>query len=215
MRTAFILTTCLAIALGLFARARARVQNVSSAPDTAKTGAALYMELRCGACHEIAASGINIPPSLANVGDKFKTSWIEVYLKSPYRRRWASTGARPILRMPNFLLSDEEARVLAAFLATRRDTTRIKKLYFEVDSTKVKEGEQIYQEYACYGCHKVAGIGGDMGPDLNEVGKRLRPKYLAAFLQNPQAFIPDSPMKISELWDEEVRALVSYLMSLK
>jgi len=215
MRTTFILKTCLAIAICLFAPPRARAQNLAPVPEAVKTGATLYAELRCGLCHDVSANGINIPPSLANASDKFQTAWIEVYLKAPYRRRWASAGARPLLRMPNFLLSDEEARALAAFLATRRDTTRIKKFYFEVDSTKGKEGEQIYQEYACYGCHKVAGKGGDLGPDLNEAGKRLRPEYLAAFLQNPQAFIPDSPMKISALWEEEVRALVSYLMSLK
>ncbi len=215
MRTTFFLKTCLAFALSLFTPTRARAQNLAPAREALKTGTALYLELRCGLCHDVSANGINIPPSLANAGDKFQTAWIEGYLKTPYRRRWASTGARPILRMPNFFLSDDEARALAAFLATRRDTARIKKFSFEVDSTKAKEGEQIYQEYACYGCHKVAGKGGDMGPDLSEVGKRLQPKYLAAFLQNPQAFIPDSPMKISELWDEEVRALVSYLMSLK
>jgi len=212
MKSLFI--TGLAIVI-IFSPLKANAQNPVAPTAMAQVGAKLYAELRCGLCHEVAASGINLPPSLANTGDKFQTAWIEVYLKAPYRRRWASTDARPILRMPNFLLSDEEARALAAFLATRRDTTRSKKFSFEVDSTKVKEGEQIYQEYACYGCHKVAGKGGDMGPDLNEVGKRLRPKYLAAFLQNPQAFIADSPMKISELWDEEVRALVSYLMSLK
>jgi cytochrome c1 len=54
-----------------------------------------------------------------------------------------------------------------------------------------------------------------MGPDLSGVGSRLRPEYVAAFLQNPQAFIPRTPMKISELWEVEVQALVAYLMSLK
>jgi len=215
MRTAFILTIGLAIAIGLLARPRARAQNVSSAPNATKSGTTLYTELRCGLCHEVAASGINIPPALALAGDKFQTAWLEAYLKAPYRRRWASTGVRPVLRMPNFLLSDEEARALAAFLATRRDTTRIKKFSFEVDSSKAKEGEQIYQEYACYGCHQVNGKGGEIGPDLSGVGSRLQPEYLAAFLRNPQAFIPGSSMKISGLWEEEVQALVAYLMSLK
>lgn len=122
------------------------------------------------------------------------------------------------MRMPNFLLSNEEARALAAFLATQRDSTRLKKLSFELhedDAISVAEGKQIFQEYACYGCHKIAGEGGEVGPDLNGVGRRLRPEYLAAFLRNPQAFIPGTPMQISELWEEEVQALVAYLMSLK
>jgi cytochrome c2 len=218
MRPTFIFPTSLAIFITLFPLSRANAQNVSPKPDAAKTGAALYSELRCGLCHNIPASGLNIPPSLANAGDKCQTSWIEAYLKAPYRRRWASMGVRPVLRMPNFLLSENEARALIAYLSAQHDSTRSKKLSFEFqknDSTRLAEGEEIYQEYACYGCHKIAGNGGEMGPDLSEIGSRLRPEYLAAFLRNPQAFIPGTPMKISELWEEEVQALVAYLMSLK
>lgn len=218
MRKTFILATCLAASMSVFSPPRAGAQKISSATDAVKTGAALYAELRCGLCHDIPASGINIPPSLPNAGDKFQMAWLEAYLKSPYRRRWMSTGVRPTLRMPNFLLNDEEARSLAAFLSTQRDTTRIRKLSFELnknDSTSVAEGKQIFQEYACYGCHKIADQGGDIGPDLDGVRSRFHPEYLAAFLRNPQAFIPGSPMKVSELWDEEVQALVAYLMSLK
>ncbi len=218
MKGLFTFITCFTIVISIFSPTMGNAQKVSSAPDAVKTGATLYAELRCGLCHEVSASGINIPPSLALVGDKFQTTWIEAYLKAPYRRRWASTGVRPILRMPNFLLSDEEARALAAFLATKRDSTRIQKFSFKLyenDTTRVAEGKQIYQEYACYGCHKIAGNGGEMGPDLSEIGSRLQPEYLATFLQNPQAFIPGTPMKSSELWEEEVQALVAYLMSLK
>ncbi|MGH7454471.1 MAG: c-type cytochrome, partial [bacterium] len=145
MRTTFIFTTCLAIAISLFAPPMARAQNLASAPNAAKTGAALYMELRCGLCHNISATGLNIPPSLANAGDKFQTTWIEAYLKAPYRRRWESVGVRPTLRMPNFLMSESEARALAAYLSAQHDSTRSKKLSFEFrknDSTGMAEGKQ-------------------------------------------------------------------------
>ncbi|MGH7602307.1 MAG: c-type cytochrome [bacterium] len=218
MRTTFIFTTCLAIAISLFAPPMARAQNLASAPNAVTTGAALYTELRCGLCHNVSARGLNLPPSLANAGDKFQTTWIEAYLKAPYRRRWESAGVRPTLRMPNFLMSESEARALAAYLSAQHDSTRSKKLSFEFrknDSTGMAEGKQIFQEYACYGCHKIAGHGGEVGPDLSGAGSRLQPEYLAAFLQNPQAFISGSSMKISGLWEEEVQALVAYLMSLK
>lgn len=217
MKSPFIIVACLA-ALFIFPLSAPRAQNVAADSEAAKIGAALYSDLRCGACHTSAASGINVPPALANAGDKFQSAWLATYLKSPYRRRWESAGVRPTLRMPNFLLSANEAQALAAFLATKRDSTRSKKLSIEFqqnDSTRVAEGKQIFQEYACYGCHQVNGKGGEVGPDLSGVGSRLQPEYLAAFLQNPQAFIPGSSMKISGLWEEEVQALVAYLMSLK
>ncbi len=217
MKSAFIIVICLAIVF-IVPPLAARAQNVASSPEMAAAGAALYTDLRCGACHITQAGGINVPPSLSNAGDKFQTAWIEAYLKAPSRRRWTSAGVRPVLRMPNFLLSKDQARALAAFLSTQKDSTHVIKLSFELplnDSVKVAEGKQIFKEYACYGCHKIAGEGGEVGPDLNGVGRRLRPEYLAAFLQNPQAFIPGSPMKISDLWEEEVQALVAYLMARK
>jgi cytochrome c2 len=215
MRANFIFISFLASAIDMLSLAGANAQNVSPKPDVVATGAMLYKALRCGFCHEVSASGINVPPSVANAGDKFQTAWIETYLKAPYRRRWESAGVRPILRMPNFLLNNEEARTLAAFISLQLDTTRIKQSSFELDSTLVAEGKQIFQEYACYGCHKIAGEGGEVGPDLSGVGSRLRPEYLAAFLRNPQAFIPGSSMKNFDLWEEEVLALVAYLISLK
>jgi len=218
MRTTFIFTTGLAIAISLLSPTLAKAQNLTFVEDAAKTGAALYTELHCGLCHNVAATGLNIPPSLANAGDKFQIAWLETYLKAPYRRRWESAGVRPTLRMPNFLLSDEEARALAAHLSAKHDSTRSKKFPLEfqkTDSTRVAEGKEIFREYACYGCHKIAGSGGEIGPDLNGVGSRLCPAYLSAFLRNPQAFIPGSAMKISGLWEEEVQPLVVYLMSLK
>lgn len=218
MKTTLLFSTSLALGINLFSPPTAKAQNFASSSNGAKSGAALYTELRCGLCHNVAATGVNIPPSLANAGDKFQTEWIAVYLKAPYRRRWESAGVRPTLRMPNFLLSENEARALAAYLSAPHDSTRSNTLTIEFqknDSTRVAAGKEIYQEYACYGCHKIAGKGGEMGPDLSDVGSRLQPEYLAAFLQNPQTFIPGTPMKISALWEEEVQALVAYLMSLK
>lgn len=60
MRSIFILTTWLTIAISLFAPPSARAQNLASAPEVAKTGAALYKELRCGLCHNAPATGMNI-----------------------------------------------------------------------------------------------------------------------------------------------------------
>jgi cytochrome c1 len=67
-----------------------------------------------------------------------------------------------------------------------------------------------------------AGSGQDRRRTLQGIALRTLPQrsghwheYLAVFLKNPQAFIPGTPMKISELWEEEVQALVAYLMSLK
>lgn len=216
IRKIVLVSSCLA-SFVFFSLSLARGQNPALSQELVGAGAALYADLRCDVCHNTTASGINIPPSLANAGDKFQTPWLEAYLQSPSRRRWVSAGVRPNLRMPNFLLSSDETRALSAFLSTKTDSTHTTELSFVLpldDSAHVSEGKEIFQEYACYGCHKIAGTGGEVGPGLDGAGRRLRREYLAAFLQNPQAFIPGSPMKVSDLWEEEVQALVAYLMSL-
>lgn len=193
-------------------------QSVAEQAESLSFGATLYDSLRCSGCHNVAAKGINIPPSLEHAGSRFQPQWIESYLKNPYRRRWERAGVRPILRMPDFQLSDDEAQALAGFLSSRQDTALFNNFSFalnRIDTAMIDEGKEIYHEYACYGCHEIAGSGGKVGPDLTHVGSRVRPEYLTVFLKDPQALIPGSPMKNFGFWDEELAALVAYLMSLR
>lgn len=196
----------------------ASAQDSTATPDAMNFSKQLYDRLRCGSCHEVAAQGINAPPPLDYAGSQFQREWLVAYLQAPHRRRWQDDGVRPIARMPDFLLSENEAKVLATYLASLVDTSRFKPLppeFLASNPDKVLDAREIYKEYACSGCHTIAGDGGKVGPDLTHAGSRLRPEYLAVFLKNPRALIPDSPMKNFDLWDDEIEALVAYLMSLK
>ncbi len=54
----------------------------------------------------------------------------------------------------------------------------------------------------------------DFGPPLSEVGKRLRPAFIQAWLRDPKAWWPDSRMPDMHLSDEEGIALTAWLTSL-
>jgi len=196
----------------------AQSQPVGPASPAAMTGAVLFDSLKCAACHNTPAQGINLPPGLEYSGNKFQTEWLQSYLLKPYRRRWQRSGVRPILRMPDFQLSEAEAQALAAFLLSKQDTIRFKSLQVSgsgSDSTWIAEGKEIYHEYACYGCHQIDGNGGKVGPDLSHVGSRLRSDYLRVFLKDPQSLIPGTAMKEFDFWEEEIEALVAYLATLR
>ena len=46
----------------------------------------------------------------------------------------------------------------------------------------------------CMGCHKIAGKGGQTGPDLSKVGKEHDATWLSNKIKNPKATKPNSMM---------------------
>lgn len=75
-------------------------------------------------------------------------------------------------------------------------------------------GRELIEEYECSQCHKIAGTGVNVGPDLTHEGDKRSPEWLFQFLKNPQIFNPDSEMPDLELSDEEAKALTVYVLSL-
>ncbi len=190
-------------------------QTTATADSLIQFGSLLYDTLQCAACHTGPPSGVNIPPSLQAAGSKYQLEWLTAYMKKPTTRRWIKEKQRPLVRMPDFRLNDRESRALALFLATWTDSLRFPEVTINADSTLLAEGKDIYDDYACYGCHTINGEGGEVGPDLTHVGSRLTPGYLTVFLKDPLKVIPGTPMKNFDFWDEEILPLVAWLMSLK
>lgn len=54
----------------------------------------------------------------------------------------------------------------------------------------------------------------DFGPSLAEIGARLRFPFLVAWLRDPRAYSPSTPMPRMRLAEEEVQALASWLSTL-
>jgi ubiquinol-cytochrome c reductase cytochrome b subunit len=189
---------------------------VSSAELVAK-GEKLYVAMRCASCHgpERKETLPGIPPDLSYAGSKLQEDWVRGYLLEPHPIRYRSDGVRPLIRMPDYRLSEEEARSLAAFLSTHKDATRFAPSEMVGAPDKVAEGKQLFANYQCLGCHVLASEGNRIGPDLTHVGARLKVGYLDAFLREPEAVIPGTSMKNFDLWDEERAALVAFLGSLK
>ncbi|MFQ5742462.1 MAG: c-type cytochrome [Acidobacteriota bacterium] len=77
-------------------------------------GRQVFREKGCFSCHSVSegAEGV-VGPSLMSVGDRLKAGYIWYHLKNPY-------AVNPYSAEPDFGLSDEEARALAAYLSTRK-----------------------------------------------------------------------------------------------
>jgi ubiquinol-cytochrome c reductase cytochrome b subunit len=181
-------------------------------------GKALFNALKCGECHKTSSEGINIPPGLEFAGNKYRESWLVSYLGQPYRIRWERKNERPVIRMPNFNLNDQEARDIAAYLITNKQEKKFPEHDFdwaEADSDMVISGQDLVFEYGCFGCHKIKDEGQNIGPDLWQVGSKLKADYMFHLIKTPQKIVPNTPMKDFKLEDLDVEDIVAYLRGLK
>ena len=88
----------------------------------------------------------------------------------------------------------------------------------------VAEGARIFQERTCVNCHVIGGTGIPVGPDLTHLASRETlaagviqnsPENLYNWIKDPQTIKPGSYMPDLQLPEEELRALVAYLGTLR
>jgi ubiquinol-cytochrome c reductase cytochrome b subunit len=85
-------------------------------------------------------------------------------------------------------------------------------------SSTQRAGRALYQSQQCGGCHRVAGQGGEEGPDLTTVGLRHSVGWLHSFLESPSRFHAESRMPAygpPALSHQEIEELAQYLSSLR
>jgi cytochrome c1 len=79
------------------------------------------------------------------------------------------------------------------------------------------EGIAVYEK-KCKACHSVAGVAGPMakmGGPLDGVGSKRDAAWLKAFITDPKSKMPEAKMPKFALPDEELDAVVNYMLSLK
>lgn len=205
---------------------------------------ARYIESSCGQCHRasltgtpqlnegrrlLAASGCvhchtvklpdggtmkatDDPPSLLHIADKTTREWIYAWLKDP--QSYAASA-----RMPNFKLSDDDARDISAFLIFDSsplpgDTLALQ----EKAAADPSAGPTLYGESFCATCHAVqnaAGnlVGGNVGPELTRIGNKVKPDWLAAWITNPRAYDFGTAMPHYRFTQSQVATLTVFLQA--
>ncbi|MBI3757308.1 MAG: cytochrome c, partial [Deltaproteobacteria bacterium] len=57
-----------------------------------------------------------------------------------------------------------------------------------------KAGEKLVETLDCRQCHTIHGDGGEVGPDLSNIGLRRSQDWLVRWLEDPTLFRPSSGM---------------------
>jgi len=200
-------------------------------------GRELLATLNCVGCHRM--QGIERPvmlgPNLTNIGTKVSRAWIYKWLKEP-RVITASDGTIVVdgyenedePRMPKFRLSEKELRALSGYLSalagdqisSYRFDPRVVAAW-EKRPDLIDQGETRFRQMFCTTCHALAVtragetklIGGDIGPELTKVGSKVNPDWLAAWLRNPQSYLPNAEMPRYQWSDEDIYVVTRYIES--
>ena len=78
----------------------------------------------------------------------------------------------------------------------------------------IAQGQRLFADKGCYGCHTIGTAGTPIAPDLRQAGARYSEATLARWLRDPSAQKPTLHMPKLELSAVEASALAAYLASL-
>jgi cytochrome c2 len=201
--------------------AQGKLEKMSDDERTMELGKRSISKYGCYSCHNINGFEGDLPqigPELTKEGSKpveqfgfgqqkhvphTRQGWLKQHLKEP--RIWDVGVPKPfkdLNRMPNFYLNDQEIEsmigVLLGQVSDKMPLAGMKKL--TAGEKQYYEGMKVANQYNCYGCHNIDGIGGALSkafedqnygpPYLTTEGHRVQTDWLFDFLQNVHPIRP-------------------------
>jgi cbb3-type cytochrome oxidase cytochrome c subunit len=183
------------------------MKNLSAAEKVAEEGKKILTKYNCQGCHtvdshlaavdDVYKDDLNAgPPWLMNEGHRVQSEWLYKFLQGvfPIRKYLA-------VRMPSFSFTNDELnKIVAYFQAQAHEPSFLETTSVEWEVGEKEAAQKMFTELACTSCH-TAGFNTEsaQGPDLHQVGLRLRSSWIEKWLTNPQAIMPYTPMP--NFWD--------------
>ncbi len=174
----------------------------------------VYERYKCFECHRFNGYGSDLAPDLSVEGSRAQRRWLIGFLKSPQT-------LRPILtfRMPQFNMSDEEAKAAADYLETAALSPAVDSAPVGAQALTAEQaarGKELYEvKYQCQSCHTIGASGGYVGPNLSNAGNWLTRGWIEAWLKNPQALVQDTIEPRRSFTPPEIEELTAYVLTLK
>src|SRR5262245_57820220 len=159
----------------------------------------------CSTCHAVGGVGGKIGPDLkaASHARSFYDLAAAMWNHLP---KMADQLRRMQIRRPR--MDAREADNLTAFLATLD--------YFDPPGN-MQVGKRLFAEKRCVLCHQVGGVGGVVGPDLDQLAQSSSPISIAAALWNHgpsmSAAMRARGIKRPSFTGTELQDLIAYLKS--
>lgn len=192
-------------------------------------GQLVFQGAGCLSCHFARSSpggpevGFPVGPSLSNAGVRRDEKWLREHYIDPHK-------LVPGTGMNSFAyLSKEELDALVAYVKTfnaQHEPKEEPNIVITERFTKeqVERGKALFASQGCAGCHIVGKTGGPIGPNLTREGLRHRTDEwqlkhlkdpLSVYVIGPTEGIAWPMPKYDKLSEEDLKALVAYLQSLR
>ena len=173
-----------------------------------ESGRLLTTKLNCQGCHLLEGKGGKVkeiledpglaPPPLEGEGAKVQDTWLYHFLKSP-------APIRPWLkfRMPTFGFHHEELIRLVRYftlLSDAEEPYEEEKAAGEAGPSPedIAAGKKLFEMFQCIKCHEPktgAALGASfLAPDLTLARERLKPRWIADWMKDPQPLQPGTMM---------------------
>ena len=83
------------------------------------------------------------------------------------------------------------------------------------DAPLLAEGQRLFEQVGCTGCHLVKGYEGipKIGPSLRRVSAKVDPSWMVRWIESPHRFRPRTRMPNFAFKEDEAVAIASYLWS--
>src|SRR3989304_3668794 len=181
------------------------VPAVSGDPEKGKE---IFKSKGCTICHSINRAGGAIGPDLTQVTvwrtDERLVNWLNdppSLLKDTDMPKVPWTSEQDVFDL------------IAFFKSVKKDINKD----FMGKVSKKEAGKRLVEEYDCKACHKIKDpeSGRVRFPDLTREGRKRDKKWLDTWLKDPQAVKPGTFMPTYPFTDEERKAIVEYLSTLK
>jgi ubiquinol-cytochrome c reductase cytochrome b subunit len=128
--------------------------------------------------------------------------------RSPLRRPWAIAGVVAVVTfVAALLVIGRKAPWSAKF-----DAKPLPQNLVRGQSPEAREGMVLFRQKACVYCHRIGGSGGEVGPDLSLVGRRLNERQMKIRIINGGHNMPAYGQSMS---GEELRKIIAFLASQK
>jgi ubiquinol-cytochrome c reductase cytochrome b subunit len=167
-------------------------------------GIGYFRRERCRSCHNLTEGSPKPGPTLALRKTKRSADWMIQHFRNP-------SQTIPGSNMPPIHLAVPELNALSAFLLRLRPETAV---LVDTIPAQAIQGAQVYVANNCNACHKIAGVGGDVGPTLNGLAARRSKDWIEKHFESPQVLSPGTPMPPFHFSPSERDALVNYLLAL-
>lgn len=186
-------------------------------------GKKVFQKYNCNDCHTILGFGGYYAPDLTKVYQRRGPEYIRNILTQP-----EVVLEKSFRKMPQQHVSPEEINHLVAFFQwvgeinnqnwPPQDAKAGRKAGVNrlLSSANMSAGAALFKENGCFACHKLQGVGGDIGPDLDDVGSRLSQSQIEQQIVNPNKLNPGSVMPpFPNLSEQDLKALAEFLSKQK